>query len=179
MTSDHAIKSTGNNMSKLMLALSVVAALGLSVNCAAQTGGRDAAAPPLSHEGLEAARRSADAQYELDRDGCKVLSDNAREVCVVQARGKEKITRAEAEAAHENTAHSRYEARLVHARVDYEVSMERCGDFAGHRKDVCKADANAELIRARENARHEGQSSMQESPADPTQASALREESRQ
>jgi hypothetical protein len=165
-------------MSKLMFALSVVAGLGLSVNCTAQMGAAAAAAPPLSHEGLEAARRSADAQYELDRDGCKMLSDNAREICVVQARGKEKITRAEAEAAHENTPHSRYEARLVHARVAYEVSMERCGDFAGHRKDVCKADANSELIRAKADARQDGQSSQLESPADPTQASAGQEDSR-
>jgi len=97
----------------------------------------------------------ADARYELDRDGCKALSDNAREICVVQAKGKEKVTRAEAEASYENTPNARYEARLMHARVDYEVSMERCGDFAGHRKDVCKTDANAELVRARTSALQE------------------------
>ena len=133
----------------------------------------------MSREALGAARKSADAQYELDRDGCKVLSDNAREICVVQAKGKEKVTRAEAEASYENTPNARYEARLMHARVDYEVSMERCGDFAGHRKDVCKTDANAELVRARTSARQDGDSSKMESPADPTQASAGMESSKQ
>ena len=137
-------------MSKLMFALSVVAGLGIAGTCAAQPDAPATSSPPMSHEAYSAAKKSADAQYELDRDACHSMSDNAREICAVEAKGKEKVAKAEAEAAYENTPRARHNARLVRAQADYEVSMERCGDFAGHRKDVCRADANAELVRAKD-----------------------------
>ena len=88
------------------------------------------------------------AQYKADADRCKALSGNAHDICVKQAKGKEKIARAELEASYKDTDKARYDARVTRADADYDVAKEKCDDLAGNPKDVCLKEAKAARTRA-------------------------------
>ena len=71
----------------------------------------------------------------------------------MEARGRENVAKADAEAAYENTPKARENARVVYAQANHDVAVERCDDRAGNRKDVCVKEARAALVRAKADAR--------------------------
>ena len=75
------------------------------------------------------------------------------EWCVAEAKGKENVAKAEAEAAYEGTPKSREHARIAHAEASYQVSIEKCDDQAGNLKDVCVKEAKAALVKGKANAK--------------------------
>jgi hypothetical protein len=91
-------------------------------------------------------------QYKVDKDACASLSGNAKDICVADAKGHEKIAKADADAAYANTPKARQDARVAHAQATYDVSIEKCDDLAGNLKDVCVKEAKAELVKGKANA---------------------------
>ena len=140
-------------MSKLMIALIAAAGLGVAGASAAQTLAPKTTATPMSKDTYAAAKASADAQYKVDKDACASLSGNAKDICIAQAKGKDNVAKADAEAAYENTPKARESARVAHAQANYDVSKEKCDDLAGNRKDVCVKEANAELVKGKADAK--------------------------
>ena len=145
-------------MSKLMIALFVAAGLGLT-GCAAQRDAHVAAtkpmapAAPITKDAYDLAIKNADAQFKVDRDACSTRSGNAKDICLAEATGKEKIAKAEAEAAFNNTPKAREDARIARAEATYNVAKEKCDDLAGNSKDVCVKEADAALVRAKADAK--------------------------
>ena len=148
-------------MSKLMIALFVTAGLGFAGPGTAQTyTSKTTLAPmskttstPMSKETYAMAKTNADAQYKLDKDACSSLNGNAKDICVAEAKGKENVAKAEAEAAYKNTPKARENARVAHAQASYNVAIEKCDDLAGNRKDVCIKEAKAGLVRGKADAK--------------------------
>ena len=127
------------NSSKLLVTLCAAAGLCLAGGAQAATGNRDA---------RNEAVKQAEATYKADKDACKSLSGNAKDVCMKEAKGKEKIAKAEADAAYENTPRAREKARKEKADADYDVAKEKCDDLAGNPKDVCVKEAKAAHTKA-------------------------------
>jgi len=140
-------------MSKLMIALMAAAGLGACGASMAQMVAPKNMATPMSKDTYAATKASADAQYKVDKDACASLSGNAKDICMAQAKGKDSIAKADAEAAYENTPKARESARIVHAQSTYDVSKEKCDDLAGNRKDVCVKEAQAELVKGKADAK--------------------------
>jgi len=140
-------------MSKLMIALFVTAGLGLAGAAAAQTYPSKTPSTPMSRDSYTVAKTNADAQYKIDKDACSSLSGNAKDICVAEAKGKEVVAKAEAEAAYANTPKARESARVAHAQAGYNVAIEKCDDLAGNRKDVCVKEAKAELVKGKADAK--------------------------
>lgn len=140
-------------MSKLMIALFVTAGLGFAGPAAAQMYSPQSTSTPMSKDGYTMAKKNADTQYKIDKDACSSLSGNASDICVAEAKGKDNVTRAEAEAAYENTPKAHEDARVAHAQANYNVAIEKCDDLAGNRKDVCVKEAKAELVKAKADAK--------------------------
>ena len=140
-------------MSKLMIALMAAGGLGVCGASSAQMLAPKTMATPISKDAYVAAKASADTQYKVDKDACASLSGNAKDICMAQAKGKDKIAKADAEAAYENTPKARESARVTHAEATYAVSKEKCDDLAGNRKDVCVKEAQAELVKGKANAK--------------------------
>ena len=46
------------------------------------------------------AKKSADAQYKLDKEACATLSGNTKDICMAEAKGKDTAAKADAEAAY-------------------------------------------------------------------------------
>ena len=138
-------------MSKLMIALFVTAGLGFAGASAAQMNAPMTA--PISKASYTQAVKDADAQYKIDKDACSSLSGNAKDICVAEAKGKDNVAKAEAEAGYKNTAKARENARIAHAQANYDVAIEKCDDLTGNPKDVCIKEAKAALVKAKANAK--------------------------
>lgn len=139
-------------MSKLMIALFVSAGLGLAGSAMAQMSAPKSTTP-MSKETYNSAKASADAQYKIDKDACSSMSGNANDVCVADAKGKESVAKAEAEAAYERTPKAREAARVAHVQASYDVAVEKCDDLAGNVKDVCVTEAKAQLVKGKSDAK--------------------------
>ena len=161
-------------MSKLMIALFVTAGLGLA-GCATQRDAPMAAAKPMSpvapisKDAYDMAVKNAETQYKMDKDACSSRSGNAKDICLAEANGKEKVAKADAEAAYKNTPKAREDARVTRAEATYNVAKEKCDDLAGNPKDVCVKEAEAVLVKAKADAKVDRVS------ADAKQDSAMKE----
>jgi hypothetical protein len=142
-------------MSRLMIALLVTAGLAYAGVNSAQTYAPKTtlASATLTKDGYAQAKKDADAQYKLDKESCASLSGNAKDICIAEAKGRDDVARAEAAAAYENTPKTRENARVAHAEANYKVSVEKCDDLAGNKKDVCVKEAKAALVRAKADAK--------------------------
>ncbi|QNN57581.1 hypothetical protein H9K76_01380 [Diaphorobacter ruginosibacter] len=107
----------------------------------------------LTGDEVKAEKNNIDAQYKSAMAQCKTQNGNAKDVCEKQAKGNEKVARAELEARADPTESRQYKARLARADADYEVAKERCDDQSGNAKDVCKKDAQAAHVKAKEAAK--------------------------
>jgi hypothetical protein len=124
---------------KLMTALLVAAGLTGAGGAWAQTGNKEA---------RDAAYRSAEAQYKSAKTTCEALAGNAKDICIEEAKGREKVAKAEAAAAYDNTPRMREKARVARADAAYEVAKEKCDDLSGNPKDVCMKEAKAAHVKA-------------------------------
>lgn len=140
-------------MSKLMIALFVSAGLGFAGAGAAQMISPTSTSTVMSKEGYTAATKNADAQYKVDKAACESLSANAKDICVAEAKGKDSVAKADAEAAFKHTPKARESARVAHAQASYVVAIEKCDDLAGNPKDVCVKEAKAEFVKGKANAK--------------------------
>jgi hypothetical protein len=123
-------------MSRLLISLLVAAGLGIAGPAAAQTSSHRAASTAMTNSHALAAT-NADAQYKIDKDACSSMNGNAKDICLAQAKGKDNVAKADADAAFENTPKARQTARVAHAQALYDVNRQKCDDLAGNRKDVC------------------------------------------
>jgi hypothetical protein len=142
-------------MSKLMITLLVAVGLTLTA-CATQretttTSARPAA--PISKDAYDRAVSNAETQYKADKDACASRTGNAKDICLAEASGREKMAKADAEAAYKNTPKAREDARIARAEATYNVAKERCDELSGNAKDVCVKEANAKMVTAKADAK--------------------------
>ena len=74
---------------------------------------------PITKDAYDVAVRNADAQSKVDKDACSSRSGNAKDICLAEANGKEKVAKADAEAAYKNTPKEREDARVTRAEATY------------------------------------------------------------
>ncbi len=145
-------------MCKLVFALLITTAL-VVAGCATQrstpTASGPAPATPISKEAYDSAVRNAEAQYKINKDACDTRSGNAKDICIAEAKGKEKVAKADAEAAYKNTPKAREDARVARAEAAHDVAKERCDDLSGNAKDVCVKEADAALTKVKADSRVE------------------------
>ena len=135
------------------LLLAMMTAAGLALAGAAQGATTASPTTTMSKEQRDAAYKDAAAKYKADKESCKTMSGNAKDVCMEEAKGKEKIAKAEADAAYKGTPKARESARMAHADADYNVAKEKCDDLSGNQKDVCVKEAKANHTKAKADAK--------------------------
>ena len=162
-------------MSKLMIAMFVSVGLGFAGAGMAQVKSPTTNPTPASKTTYDQAVKNADAQYKVAKQTCSSLSGNAKDICLAEAKGKNSVAKADAEAAYKNTAKARENARVVHAQAIYNVAVETCDDLAGNPKDVCVKEAKAELVKGKSNAKVDRVASDTNRDAATTQADARKD----
>jgi len=92
------------------------------------------------------------AEYKAAKEQCDDLKSNAKDVCVVEAKGVKSIAKAELKVREQDSPKNRYKLQMAKAEADYDVAKEKCDDLAGNEKDVCVKDAKAALATAKADA---------------------------
>ena len=83
------------------------------------------------------------AAYKEDRAACNAKSGNAKDVCVQEAKAKERVARAELEYSHTGQPADRPQVSLATAESAYAVAKARTADLAGTPKHDSCPEANA------------------------------------
>jgi hypothetical protein len=132
-----------------------LSALRISLLAAAVLAWPAAHADTMPKADYRAGKTRIDAQYKADKAPCASLAGNARDICVEQAKGRQRVARAELEYAY--TGKPRDRDKVLRARADaaYGVARERCDDLAGNPKDVCVKEAKAARTKALADAKME------------------------
>jgi hypothetical protein len=88
------------------------------------------------------------AEYKSEKKACAALRDNAKDICVEEAKGKHAIAKAELEYAYTGKSADSNKVLVAKAKAVYAVAKERCDDKSGNAKNVCVKEAKAVEIKA-------------------------------
>jgi hypothetical protein len=129
------------NISALTLAISLIYSAGAM------------AAQNMSKSEYKAAGQNISTEYKAAKLNCHSFAGNARDICMVDAKGKKNVAEAQLEADYKPSKDARYEVLIAQAKADYAVADEKCDDKSGNVKDVCVKEAKAALVTAKSNAK--------------------------
>lgn len=110
------------------------------------------AAQSLSKEEYKAGKDRIAAEYKSAMAGCRPLTANEKDVCIAEAKGRQKVAQAELEASNWPGDKTRRAVRIAKAEADYAVAKEKCDDKAGGDKKACLKEAKAAQARAKADA---------------------------
>ncbi|MBC7956472.1 MAG: hypothetical protein H7Y33_11465 [Cytophagales bacterium] len=102
-----------------------------------------AQAANMNKADYKAGKERISASYKADKATCGPLAGNAKDVCVLEAKGKEKVAKAELEYSYTGKAGDQTKLAKARAEATYKVAKEKCDDLAGNAKDVCVKEAKA------------------------------------
>ena len=108
-----------------------------------------------SKDEAKAEKQKIEADYKAAKDKCKDMKGNEKDICMAEAKGHEKVAKAELAAKQKDTPKNRYDVAVAKADADYDVAKEKCDDMKGKEKDQCKKDAKAAHDTAKKQAKSE------------------------
>jgi len=112
-----------------------------------------AQAATLTKAEYDAGKTRISADYKANQTACTSLAGNAKDICVQEAKGKEKVARAELEFGYTAKPADHTKVLVAKAESAYAVAKEKCDDSAGNVKDVCVKEAKATEVKALANAK--------------------------
>ena len=127
-----------NTFSTLRAALSVTAVLLLPLV--------HAATMPKADYSASKSRISSD--YKADKAACQTQTANAKDICIEEARAKEKVAKAELEFAYSGKAKDGTKVWEAKAHGAFAIAKEKCDDQTGNGKDLCRQEAKAAHTKA-------------------------------
>ena len=86
--------------------------------------------------------------YKVDKKACDSQTANAKDICIQEAKAKEKVAKAELEFSYTGTAKDQSKVAVAKAESTYAVAKEKCDDQSGNEKDVCVKAAKAIEVRS-------------------------------
>jgi hypothetical protein len=102
-----------------------------------------ATAAPMTKVDYKAAKSDIENKYKADKKACNVHADNAKDICVEEAKGVERVAKAELEANYEPSAKHSFDLQEAKAKAALAIAKEKCDDQAGNAKAVCRKEAQA------------------------------------
>jgi hypothetical protein len=102
----------------------------------------------LTQAQYKADKTRISAEYKADKNACDAFKDNAKDICIEEAKAKEKIALAEREFNYTGKAADQTKLLNAKAKSAYAVAKEKCDDQTGNAKDVCVKEAKAVEVKA-------------------------------
>jgi hypothetical protein len=102
-----------------------------------------ATAAPLTQAEYKTGKFNIATKYKADRKACDANTGNAKDICVEEAKGAEKVSLAELDASHEPSTKHTYDVAVAKAKAAFAIAKEKCDDQTGNPKDVCRKEADA------------------------------------
>lgn len=146
------------NLTTSSIALAV--ALAFATAAQAQTtkpADRDVAKPQTeqradtsNRKAHNAAEDAIEKQAKADKAKCDALKANAKDICMAEAKGKEKVAKAELNAkTDKDQAKAQQKVTEAKAEAAYDVAAQKCDDQKGEAKDACIKQAKVERDRSK------------------------------
>lgn len=107
-----------------------------------------ASAQTMNKAEYDAAKDRIEMNHKNAKKSCDALKDNAKDICQEEAKGKEKVEKAELENTYKATPDNARKLEEAKADSTYDLAKEKCEDQKGDAEKVCKADAKAVHERA-------------------------------
>ena len=105
-------------------------------------------AATMTKSDYSASKDRIKADYKADKAVCDKSTANAKDICVQQAKGKEKVARAELEFSYTGKAKDGAKVPVAMADSAYAVAKEMCDDKSGEPKTLCRTEAKATHTKA-------------------------------
>ena len=105
-------------------------------------------AATMTKADYKAGKTRIGADYKTDKAACASQTANAKDICMQEAKAKDKVALAELEYGYTGKAADRNSVLVAKAESAYAVAKERCDDKSGNAKDVCVKEAKAVEIKA-------------------------------
>lgn len=102
-----------------------------------------AAAAPLTKAEYKAGKTEISAKYKADKKACNDHAGNAKDICIEEAKGAEKIAKAQLLANYEPSMKHTYDVSVAKAKAAFAIAKEKCDDQTGNAKSVCRKEADA------------------------------------
>lgn len=131
-----------------------------------------ATAAPVSKADYQAIHDRISAEHKSAKEGCNSMSGNARDICLAQSDGQNRIALAELEANYKPSVKNNAQVRIAKAEAEYAVAIERCDDLAGNAKDVCVKEAKSAETAAKADSKAKTKSREASKAADEKSAAA-------
>ncbi|MFV0678606.1 hypothetical protein [Variovorax sp. tm] len=112
-----------------------------------------AQAATMTKAEYQAGKTRISADVKADKAACVPLADNAKDICIEEAKAKEKAARAELKYGYTAKSSDRNKVLVAKAEAGYAVAKEKCDDQSGNAKDVCAQEAKALKTKALANAK--------------------------
>src|SRR5438046_10022413 len=113
-------------MAKLLLSLFTCAGIAIA---------GAASAAPIAKDAFSAETKRIEDQYKRDRDACKSMTGNQKDICIETAKGKEQVAKADNEAAYKDTEKARYYARVARTEADSARAKGKVDDHPANDND--------------------------------------------
>ena len=114
----------------------------------------------------KAEKERIEADYKTAKAKCDAMKDrHEKEVCEADAKGKEKIAKAELEQKYEPSV--RHERNVLEAKAEHEyhVAKEKCDVMKGKEESACEKEAKAKYDKAKADIRQQFANRKDERPA--------------
>lgn len=129
-------------ISRLLLVCSLVLTPGLAAHAA-----------DMSKEEYRNSKADLMLKLRSEEDACGGFKGNAKNVCLQEALGRERVAAAELLTRYEPSARHDYELRMAKANASYAVAKEKCNDMSGKAKESCRQEAEHTYITAKAQAK--------------------------
>jgi hypothetical protein len=133
-----------------LIRMSVIAAA-LSVAYAGPLFAADTAA----RDQARADRERIQADSKAAREKCKDMKANAKDICMAEAKGQERVAKAELALKQNDTPKNRYDVAAAKADAEHDVAREKCDDMKGKEKEACQKAAKDARDSAKKQAKSE------------------------
>ena len=107
----------------------------------------------LTKEEYKTQKDQISVDYKANRDKCSAMKANDKDICVSEAKGADKVAKAELETQYKPTPKNTEKVVFAKADAAYDTAKEKCDDQTANAKDVCVKDAKAARVKAREDAK--------------------------
>lgn len=113
------------------------------------------AADAMTKDQVKTEKDRISAELKANKEKCNGLKGNAKDICMAEAQGQEKVSKAELAAKQNDTPKNRYDVAAAKADMTYRVAKEKCDDMKGDPKKACEKDAKAARDQTKNQAKAE------------------------
>ena len=129
--------------------LTIAAAVAFALAGTAQAQTTPAAKPIVDRAQKKADRDKIEADYKAAKAQCSRMKGNEKDACEADAKGKEKVAKAELKAKYDPTPANQRKVDEAKAEHQYKVAKEKCDAQKGKEESACEKQAKAEHDKAK------------------------------